>query len=447
MTDQTSDRIVQLYCACQNYDWGKQGSNSLAAKFAEATATNTQLLSNAAADARDFKIDETKPYAELWMGTHPSAPSKCVSSGTTLSELLEKRPELLGAARNAGMGPGQLPFLFKILSIEKILSIQAHPDKKLAEQLHAKDLKNYKDANHKPEMAIALTNFRGLCGFRPVAEIRCFLKTVKPLRELVGDDVAESFDKAKPQNHESALKLLFTALMTQDSAVVQSCAQKLMELLDELEIHSDTKNLIRSLNEQFPNDLGLFCIFILNVVDLREGEAIFLEANLPHAYISGDIIECMASSDNVVRAAFTPKFKDVENLVTMLKYDAADAEEQKMKVQQFPRSSGDGKCTFFNPPIDEFSLLRCDLSKDGVQKVNALKGPSILLNTHGKGVLKTDESSFDLFPGAVYFIGANTSFALKASSDKLACCIAFNEGKKGKVVDSKSAKSQPCPTQ
>merc|ERR1712093_570514 len=90
----------------------------------------------------------------------------------------------------------KLPFLFKVLSINKALSIQAHPNKKLAEKLHAQDPKNYPDDNHKPEMTIAITPFEGLCGFRPLQEISQFLNTVQPLRDLVGDSNAKNLESA-----------------------------------------------------------------------------------------------------------------------------------------------------------------------------------------------------------------------------------------------------------
>ena len=79
------------------------------------------------------------------MGTHPSLPSQDLVTQRSLLDLANDNKALIGeavAARFGGDG-GRLPFLFKVLSINKALSIQAHPNKKLAEQLHAKDPKNY----------------------------------------------------------------------------------------------------------------------------------------------------------------------------------------------------------------------------------------------------------------------------------------------------------------
>src|ERR1700750_1971975 len=129
------------------------------------------------------------------MGTHPSLPSKDVETGRTLKELIEDN-EMLMSPEVASKYQNKLPFLFKILSINKALSIQAHPNKKLAEQLHAKDPKNYPDDNHKPEMTIAITDFSGLCGFRTLSETGNFGQNVAALRKLIGSSQSDTFSAA-----------------------------------------------------------------------------------------------------------------------------------------------------------------------------------------------------------------------------------------------------------
>jgi mannose-6-phosphate isomerase len=73
------------------------------------------------------------------MGTHSKSPSKVASTDQLLSECLKADPSLIGerVANQFGAQDGNLPFLFKVLSIEKALSIQAHPDKKKAAALHS----------------------------------------------------------------------------------------------------------------------------------------------------------------------------------------------------------------------------------------------------------------------------------------------------------------------
>ncbi|KAI7573039.1 Mannose-6-phosphate, partial [Hortaea werneckii] len=129
--------LLRLQCGCNSYEWGKLGKDSAAARFASATPQS------------DFSIQNDKPYAELWMGTHPSNPSKDLTTGRTLLDLVQDNQQLL-SPQIAEKYANKLPFLFKVLSIQKALSIQAHPNKKLAEQLHQRDGKNYPDDNHKP---------------------------------------------------------------------------------------------------------------------------------------------------------------------------------------------------------------------------------------------------------------------------------------------------------
>lgn len=242
------------------------------------------------------------------MGTHPSNPSKDLSTGRTLLDLVQDNQALMSSAISKRYAQ-KLPFLFKVLSINKALSIQAHPNKKLAEQLHAKDPKHYPDDNHKPEMTIAITPFDGLCGFRPLNEIAHFLQTVPTLRQLVGEDNASNFEKtikgqettddsSKTQANKKALQTAFAALMKSSSEAIDKAASELIQqakseggkFAGEGGPANDGKelaDLMVRLNEQFPNDIGLFVTFFLNYVKLEVGEAMFLKADDIHAYLSG----------------------------------------------------------------------------------------------------------------------------------------------------------------
>ena len=192
----TPARVFQLIPGVQSYDWGIQGSKE--PRVAQFAAATKQL---------NFTADNDKPYAELWMGTHPSMPSRIIPNDASasskfapLAEYLTQHPELIGdrvRAKFSDDEPGALPFLFKVLSVGKALSIQAHPDKALGKKLHAQRPDVYKDPNHKPEMAIALTPFRGFCGFRPLAEIVEYIKNVPELAQLVqlsDDELARAIE-------------------------------------------------------------------------------------------------------------------------------------------------------------------------------------------------------------------------------------------------------------
>ncbi|MFV2740193.1 mannose-6-phosphate isomerase, class I, partial [Escherichia coli] len=76
---------------------------------------------------------------------------------------------------------------------------------------------------------------------------------------------------------------------------------------------------IRLISEFYPDDSGLFSPLLLNVVKLNPGEAMFLFAETPHAYLQGVALEVMANSDNVLRAGLTPKYIDIPELVANVK--------------------------------------------------------------------------------------------------------------------------------
>ena len=349
------------------------------------------------------------------MGTHPSNPSKDLQTGRTLLDLVQDNKALM-SSEIADKYENKLPFLFKVLSINKALSIQAHPNKRLAEQLHNRDAKNYPDDNHKPEMTIAITDFEGLCGFRPLNEISHFLSAVPALRELIGEDEAKNFESTVKGSDESAnkkaLQSAFRKLMSSSKSDLESATKK---LLSQAETEKDSfagdggptntgaelSELVTRLNGQFPNDIGLFVLFFLNYVTLSPGEAMFLRADDIHAYISGDIIECMASSDNVVRAGFTPKFKDVDTLTEMLTYNYAPIQDQKMEPVDYPyvtlnakAYSKGGECRLYDPPIEEFAVVRTVLSSEGAKATfDPVAGPSIIICTEGSGKISVGPKS------------------------------------------------------
>jgi mannose-6-phosphate isomerase len=419
--------LIRLQCGLNSYEWGKKGHDSAAARFAASTPSP------------DLNIQADEPYAELWMGTHPKNPSKELSTGRTLLDLFSQNQALLSQTVSAKYGE-KLPFLFKVLSINKALSIQAHPNKTLAEQLHAKDSKNYPDDNHKPEMAIAITPFEGLCGFRPLKEIAHFLETVPSLASLVGDEAKNHFikiasegDGGPNETSKKALQRAFGALMSSSAEDVE---REIPNLVKQAEsegasfagggVESTSGDVLAELatrlHGEFGVDIGLFVLFFLNFVKLQPGEALFLVADDIHAYLSGDIMECMAASDNVVRAGLTPKFKDVPTLVDMLTYNYAPIEEQKMaptdypycKLNQAGYSSG-SSVLLYDPPIDEFAVIRTTLKGDAAKATfEPIEGPSVIICTGGKGKIAVGSKVEDVKEGYVFFVGATAELVLES---------------------------------
>lgn len=297
-------------------------------------------------------------------------------------------------------------------------------------------------------MTIAVTPFDGLCGFRPLAEITHFLNTVSSFRKIVGEDEAKTFEntvKGKEtsgkeedvQANKKALQSAFTKVMNADKDALASAAEELLQAAQSEGAKfageggpsnggKELADLVIRLNSQFPGDIGLFVQFFLNYVKLEIGEAMFLKADDIHAYLSGDIIECMASSDNVVRAGFTPKFKDVDTLTSMLTYSYAPISEQKMTPVDYPYAtlsasaySSNSSSILYDPPIPEFAVVRTALKKSGAKATfDAIQGPSIVLCTKGKGTISVGPKKEKIEEGYVFFVGATAELVVESETDE-----------------------------
>ncbi|KAH7915200.1 mannose-6-phosphate isomerase [Hygrophoropsis aurantiaca] len=403
------DPVFHITPTTQNYDWGKIGNDSKVAQFASGAAIP------------GFTLKESAPYAELWMGTHPKSPSGVSGLSESLPEYLAAHPQLIGDSipKKFNTSNGNLPFLFKVLAIGKALSIQTHPDKKTAEELHAAHPTVYTDPNHKPEMALALTPFKALCGFRPLPQIKTYLQSVPELKALIptADKFLELHPSATSAEQKVALKDLFAALMTAEVPKINEELSKLISRYQSngaTDAEKDVKDLVLTLNEQFPNDIGVFCAYILNYVIMEPGEAIFLGAGEPHAYVSGDIMECMANSDNVIRAGLTPKPKDIQNLVSGLTYIAAHPVNHMVKPTKFGQST-----LSYDPPIPDFTVLEVKVGKGNVASHKEIDGPSIAIAVQGTGSVswQNGQKSLELSTGNVIFLGARVAVDFKGGSE------------------------------
>ena len=403
---------MELKCEVQQYAWGKIGSDSQVALLAK---NNTA----------GFEIQTSMPYAELWMGTHPNGPSRISKSNQLLDDYIKAQPEMLGNTCRTAFGDN-LPFLFKILSVNKALSIQAHPDKELAASLH-KDRPNvYKDPNHKPEMAIALTNFEGLCGFRPLSEIKRHFETVHQLRLIVGQEAAKELICSDNGSYDRAMRKCFTLLMQCDKDQIAKQVHELEQKLMKLEKKDEMDNLFLRLSSQYPGDVGCFVIYFLNLVRLSPGEAMFLGPNVPHAYLSGDCVECMACSDNVVRAGLTPKLIDVEILCSMLEYTCTEGESSV----KFPSHVENENSVLYDPPVPDFSVAKLSVNNSTHQFLPR-DNSSIIINVKGSGSYNayaggtsTCYSSGKLETGTVLFLKAKDVLEIVADNE-IVCYQAF----------------------
>ncbi|MFJ3651560.1 mannose-6-phosphate isomerase, class I [Streptomyces murinus] len=335
-----------------------------------------------------------EPQAEMWMGAHPGAPSRTARG--TLAEVIDADPEReLGKETVARFGP-RLPFLLKILAAGAPLSLQVHPDLEQAREGYADEERrgvpidaphrNYKDANHKPELICALTEFDGLCGFREPAHAAELLAalgvdSLKPYVDLLG---------AHPE--EAALREVLTAILSADRA---DMARTVAEATAACARLGGDHAPYAGLAHHFPGDPGVIAAMLLNHVRLQPGEALFLGAGVPHAYLDGLGVEIMANSDNVLRCGLTPKHVDVPELLRVVRFEAGDPGVLR------PEAAPDGE-EVYETPIDEFRLSRYALAEGGAAHDLTRDTPQILLCTAGS----VRAGEHELGPGQSVFVPA-----------------------------------------
>jgi mannose-6-phosphate isomerase len=351
-------QVFKLKNKIQNYDWGTRGEKAF-----------IPLLTGS-------PVEAGKPYAELWMGTHPNAPSIISIDGgkITLSDAIGKYAEELVGYTVINRFGASLPFLFKVLSAGEPLSIQAHPNKAQAEILHDKNPENYPDSNHKPEIAIALDELHALCGFKPFEKIIAVLSEYPELLQLSNLDL-----KNNSLSNKEFIRQLYSSFMLSaknNEKIFKSVLDSIENKIRQKTIaFCDAEKLFLEMKLKYGYDVGLFSVFLLNYLILKNGEGVFIDAGIPHAYLKGNLIECMANSDNVVRAGFTPKFKDVETLLEVLTYDDS--------LPQVISPSAGNLTTVYPAPVEEFRIIKY-ISDENIQIIHSANDrPAIFIIIQG----------------------------------------------------------------
>lgn len=357
-----------------------------------------------------------------------------------LSEWMKSNPKKVGRMSNGEDEPGMLPFLLKLLTVNKALSIQAHPDIELARSLHRTFPTIYKDGNHKPELICALDHFEGLCQFRPLHEIRSFVSHVPELRDLILSTHHQSNPSSSSPTFDvdtADLKTLFALLMKSADGDVRSNAERLCKRLSSATsividgIGEKERRLILRVAGDYPGDVGLFCIFFLNIITLQKGQAVFLAANEPHAYLYGNGIEIMATSDNVIRAGLTPKFKDVPTLLSMLTYNTGHPtiiEPHSITSPSSPTSPSP-HVSIYAAPVKEFVLYRV-LAEKTTFSLETSGYAAILFCIQGSAsvtIASGNPTSID--EGDSFFLSANTTASLNCSASFLLFIASIAESK------------------
>ncbi|MFJ1757200.1 mannose-6-phosphate isomerase, class I [Kitasatospora sp. NPDC088134] len=346
------------------------------------------------------------PEAELWMGAHPGAPSR-IDRGRgaePLDAVIARDPEReLGARVLDRFGP-QLPFLLKVLAAERALSVQVHPSAAQAAAGYAAEdaagipldapQRIYRDRSHKPELICALGEFDALCGFRdPRASADLWART--------GLAVLDPWiEELRTAPAGTALRTVLTAALTEDRPRGERAAAELPRVLAELAAgggpDAATWAAYRDAAHDHPGDPGLLAAMLLHHVRLGAGQALYLEAGVPHAYLRGLGVEIMASSDNVLRCGLTPKHVDTAAL-------AGAVDFRPTAPQRAPAVPvGPGELEFLTTAA-EFSLSRIDPAGLDAPVELADDGPQILLCVRGTARLDGGPA---LGPGASAYLPA-----------------------------------------
>lgn len=352
-----SERIVVLDGYVQNYAWG---STSLLPEFLG-------------------REPDDRPQAELWLGAHPVLPSRL--RGVSLDQAIADHPhEYLGP--NAPTDADSLPFLLKVMAVETPLSIQVHPSKSQAEagfraeeaagiSRHASN-RNFRDANHKPEIICALTEFSLLCGFAGDGETRVRLRVIRDAASL---DAQKTLDTIPlPDGTPNRRREMLRAILSTSHLDMPEVTDAIRNVAPDLRLGH-----LGAIADHYPTDPGVLVAALMNHRVLQPEEAMFFAAGTTHAYLHGLGIELLANSDNVVRAGLTPKHIDIGELLRICNPEPSSAElVSPVRI---------GEVATWATACTDFELSQVNPGPTAPSVVGVDAGPRIVLCTSGSVTL------------------------------------------------------------
>ncbi len=378
----------QLHAALRHYAWG--------------SPTTIPALLNVQPDGQ--------PVAEAWFGAHPSAPARLAAPGTGAADLrgliAEDPTRHLGADVVARFGP-DLPYLLKVIAAERPLSLQVHPNLEQARAGFAAEEaagiasdaaeRSYRDPNHKPELVVALSRFEAVCGFRSPRRV------VGVLADLGASLTQSLTQELRAEPSAAGMRAVFRRLLDPRTRPEPALVDEVARACEaRLEVGSPSpradRNAVR-VAEAFPGDPGVVVSLLLNPVTLQPGEAMFVPPGGVHAYLEGDALEIMASSDNVLRAGLTRKHVDVLGLLDIVDCVAAPP------VRIAPESFGDATKVYY-APVDDFELSVATLSGGPAVPLPG-RGPRVLLCLEGEVTVASATQRVTLRRGGSTFVSAD----------------------------------------
>ncbi|GAA5942344.1 uncharacterized protein JCM15063_002977 [Sporobolomyces koalae] len=453
--------IVQLVPFLQPFPYGRNGLDSLAARVCLETPS-----SKAKIDA-DGGIKPDQPYGECWFGTHENGPAGVEGSEKRLKDLVRQAPEfylgqkLLDDDQMAKQYERDVPYLFKILSFDKPLPLQAHPDKKLGEQKQLKEQESrekgenddFVDSNAKPEVGVALSDyFTAFVGFRPPQQLAAIIRSVPEFASMFSHSTLTSLDKlasatssASDSNTKAVLRSLFEESINLSSSQVKPRIQKLSARIkeegadqvfkaanafnaqgdanatEESEANAMARVWTLSVKTYGEEDVGvLVSTCLMNLLRMRKGEGAWILADDLHAYVEGDIIECMANSDNMVAHGLgTEEQGGISTFVDMLSYRHLPASKLLLEYQDKSPLGHQGLTRHYKVPIAEFDLVSISLASSSTQEtLKPLDGPLTFVVTEGSVSVTVEGETLKLSQGQAAFVKAGSEITFESIGDK-----------------------------
>ncbi|KJD31607.1 mannose-6-phosphate isomerase [Tamlana nanhaiensis] len=358
--------------------------------------------------------------AEYWLGGHSKAPSmiKTSEGEKSLDTYIEANLEpVLG--HYIAEKFGRLPFLFKVLDVRDMLSIQVHPTKIEAEKGFKKENeagipvtapnRNYKDDNHKPEIMVALSEFWLLHGFLTEAKLKTVLETVP------------EFNHLKTVFETGGYFGLYKHVMEESQEETNKVLQPLVDrILPEYKAGKIAKSspdywaakAVDSADDASILDKGIYSIYFFNIVKANKGEAVFQDAGIPHAYLEGQNMELMANSDNVLRGGLTPKHVDVPELLKHVAFEETIPNVMKGDLQD------DGIERIYKSLAPDFQLSLISLETSKTYK-NTAKTAEIIIVIEGEVEAQDADAKVSLEKGQSVLLLAGCEYTIKPKANSV----------------------------
>ena len=308
-----------------------------------------------------------QPEAELWMGAHPTSPSRTVESDRGLDDIISTEPQnTLGP--QAGDFQNELPFIMKILAIREPLSIQVHPNAKQAEegftsaQSSLTGAQSYSSPRGKEEVVCALTETDLKFGFREVNEIHAIIDAAGH-SELSW--LKESLSEETPNE---SLKETIRRILSTDSDTIRSITSTVLSSDMSATVINEKEMLhFTDLSETYPDDSGLLLFLLMNFVTLEPGDFLYVSPGVTHAYLRGNVVEVTSNSDNVIRCGLTPKYVNAQEFLSIASF-----------VSEQPQIQTPAESLHSYESPTPFMLTRLNLDEEFEA---TLHGPEILIST------------------------------------------------------------------